>query len=76
VPETNQAVLFGGSNIGDTLDDLWIYDTIKRDWFYQKPQESSYPAKRNAFAMVYASIPKRVILFGGARTCNCNQIFL
>jgi len=58
-------VLFGGEvhPIG-RLGDTWLYDANTNTW--QKESPSASPSPRSGFGMVYDSLNKVVVLFGGS----------
>lgn len=65
-------VLFGTEQDGDTfLDDMWAWDG--RSW--ERIQTDTPPARAEA-AMVYDSIRRRLVLFGGHRVVDGERIRL
>ena len=76
--DTGKAILFGGfsgsvtGGAGSTsldsvqvYNDTWTYDPVAGTWTQLKPS-GLMPSGRSFHAMVYDSLSKRVILFGGA----------
>jgi N-acetylneuraminic acid mutarotase len=65
--ESNQQViLFGGSTAnqwGSDLSDTWIFNCTSNTW--EKLNSAYHPPIRSDHSMVYDSINKQVILFGG-----------
>ena len=63
----NKIILFGGgyqdSSSFTSYGDTWTYDPILNVWSQVFPQ--NHPSARNSHAMVYDSVNRKVILFGG-----------
>jgi len=64
----NKVVLFGGWDTYNYRDDTWIYDTATNTWVNKTP--SSSPPGRYYHRMVYDSINRKVVLFGGYSYTN------
>jgi len=68
-PSTNRLIVFGGSVLGTTLDDLWILSNANGlggtpNWVKQTPLGVIPPA-RSRHTAVYDAATDRMIVFGG-----------
>lgn len=64
-PEKKQVILFGGRTTDNVaLNDLWVYD-CKNDIWHEK-HVSNKPPARSGHEMIYDSINRKFILFGGS----------
>lgn len=67
-------VLFGGNNpntIGKSRNDTWIYNCNENQWL--EINSINVPSARVSHAMVYDTLNRKVILFGGVSTSNLNS---
>jgi N-acetylneuraminic acid mutarotase len=62
-PNSGRAFLWGGYN-GSNLDDAWAYDPPTNTWI-AIPLSGPQPSGRSFSPIVYSSVGKRMILFGG-----------
>jgi len=51
-PKNKLIVLFGGDDQARALNDTWVYDLAKREWFERKPQVAPPPAGRYAATFI------------------------
>jgi len=64
-PENQQIILFGGYNMENgELDDMWVYDCTNNIW--RELHLAKKPLARSGQEMVYNSINRKFILFGGS----------
>ena len=65
-PENHKIILFGGFNIDENsdLDDMWEYDCTNDIW--KELHHSTKPPATSGHEMVYDSINRKFILFGGS----------
>jgi hypothetical protein len=61
--ENKYIVLFGGHRIITRNDETWVYDLEADNWIQKRPILK--PSPRRWFAMVYDSVNKKVVLYGG-----------
>jgi N-acetylneuraminic acid mutarotase len=65
--------VFGGEAVGVSpggpYDDTWAYDSLANTWTELRPQ-GEVPAARTGAKMVYDTVGRRIIMFGGCRSGN------
>ena len=67
----NLIVLFGGNDSSGPNDETWVYNSTSNNWTKKRDGGTQYdPDERLYHAMVYDSINKKVILFGGYNGVN------
>jgi N-acetylneuraminic acid mutarotase len=64
VPSTHQAIMFGGGERFDLVNDTWAYDPAANIWTELSPS-GSLPSARANQLMAYDSDTGKVIMFGG-----------
>ena len=66
-PGIDRVVLFGGKDsAGDSQDDTWWYDPASNNW--DQKSRPAPPLPRVHHAMVYSSLERQTLLFGGTDT--------
>ncbi|MEM4308836.1 MAG: kelch repeat-containing protein [Thermoplasmata archaeon] len=65
-PDTELIVLFGGYGATTGLNDTWVYDITTNTWTSRV--NSGAPSPRNGHGMVYDTVNKKVLVFGGYNT--------
>lgn len=63
LPEERSVLVFGGTDGHQHLNDTWLYDCARREWFKKNPK--TLPRPREMHVMVYDSKLKKAVMAGG-----------
>ncbi len=63
LPEEKSILVFGGTDGYQHLNDTWLYDCTRREWFRKDPK--TRPRPREMHVMVYDSKLKKAVMAGG-----------
>jgi N-acetylneuraminic acid mutarotase len=63
-PNTGRVVMFGGYDWVTYYDDLWVYNPEGNAWIALSPAGST-PSGRSGHTLVYDTVNKKILLFGG-----------